>query len=474
MTPSTRRPRTGPATAAAIGAAIIACTAPISAHAAAFALAEQNASGLGAVYAGQAALADDASAIWFNPAALTRVPGRQALLAAHAVLPRSQFGDGGSCTPFLGAGVGTTACPFGPGGNLGHAAGGDGGDASKTGVVPNLYLGWELLPQSLWLGLGVNAPFGLEVTRDPAWIGRFHSVSSKVQAININPTVAWRVNNSLALGAGIDALHFDAKLSNAVSYRAEALGSGSAALIAAVPTGSEGLARVDGNDWGTGWNAGADIGIGEAMHLAIAYRSQIRLHMRGDVRFDNRPAALASVPQLADGGITADIKLPDQLSLALSWDVAPTLRVMADWTRTGWDSVQSLDIVRSDGTLAGQTAASTPFRFRNSWRVGIGAAWQMAPQWTLRSGIARETSPVTDATRTARLPDADRTWLGIGIGYKPDKQWSFDLGIAHVRNHAAAVAIVNQDSATSAPRGSLVGSFEAKAWIVGLQGAMAF
>src|SRR2546428_1936142 len=124
-------------------------TLPGSARAAGFQLFEQNASGLGNAYAGQAAAAEDASAIYFNPAGLTRLPRGQVVGALHLVKPSSTFSNNGSCTPYVGTGVGTTTCPFGPNGNLGHVAGGRGGDARRSSVVPHAYLSSVVVP-STW------------------------------------------------------------------------------------------------------------------------------------------------------------------------------------------------------------------------------------------------------------------------------------------------------------------------------------
>ena len=198
-------------------------TLPGSAGAAGFQLFEQNASGLGNAYAGQAAAAEDASAIYFNPAGLTRLPRGQVVGALHLIKPSITFNNDGSCTPYVGTGVGTSTCPFGPHGNLGHVAGGDGGDAGDLSVVPNAYLSWEVLPSTGWLGIGVNVPFGLQTEWEADWVGRFQAIKSVVETININPTVAWKINQVLSVGAGISAQRLDAELSQAVSYRAVAL-----------------------------------------------------------------------------------------------------------------------------------------------------------------------------------------------------------------------------------------------------------
>ena len=71
-------------------------------HAAGFALIEQNASGLGNAYAGQAASAQDASTIFFNPAGLTLLPDRQVVMAGHLIKPQAKFS--GTVSPAIGGG----------------------------------------------------------------------------------------------------------------------------------------------------------------------------------------------------------------------------------------------------------------------------------------------------------------------------------------------------------------------------------
>ncbi|HEU0200452.1 MAG TPA: outer membrane protein transport protein [Burkholderiaceae bacterium] len=451
----------------AFGIALVAAQG--GANAAGFQLFEQNASGLGNAYAGQAAGAEDASTIYFNPAGLTRLNGIQAVGALHFIKPETKFENTASCAPYVGVGAGTSACPFGPNGNLGHTPGGNGGDAGDLAAVPNAYFSWELLPRQLWLGLGISVPFGLTTEWDADWIGRFHAIKSEVQTINLNPTVAWKLSDMVSLGFGLNAQSLSAELSNAVSYRAVALASGIPALIAAVPAGSEGVATVEGDDWGWGWNAGVIFNFSPATRLGLSYRSGIEYSLDGDVTFANRPAALGAVPQLADGSVTADIELPATFSIAFSHEFTPAVQLLADWTWTGWDSIQDLTIVRSSGPLAGQTLTSTPLRFKNSWRAAVGANFQLNPAWKLRAGVAYDTSPVQDEFRTPRLPDADRTWLAVGGQWRFAPNAALDFGYAYIIIDDVTSNLANQESATSAPRGSLVGNYTANAHVLSAQ-----
>jgi len=440
-----------------------------SARAAGFQLFEQNASGLGNAYAGQAAAAEDASTIYFNPAGLPHIPRGQVVGVLHLIKPVATFRNQGSCTPYVGTGVGTSTCPFGPHGNLGHAADGNGGDPGTWSVVPNAYLSWEGLPSTVWLGLGVNVPFGLQTEWDAAWVGRFQAIKSQVRTININPTVAWKINHMFAVGAGISAQRLDAELTQAVSYRAVALATGMEAIIAGTPAGSEGILTLAADDWAWGWNVGVLVQVNRALRLGVSYRSRLTFTVEGEATFSSRPAALDGVPTVADGHIKAGLTLPDTVSVAVAYHLLPQLQLLADYTWTGWDTIQDLTVVRTSGPLRGQTLAREALHFTNSWRVGLGATYQLTPHWKLRGGVAFDQSPVPDASRTLRLPDADRTWLAAGGQWAFAPQAALDVGLAYLFVKDASSSLVNQDTATSVPRGSLVGTYEANVWILSAQ-----
>lgn len=453
--------------AAAAGAVLSAACG--TAAAAGFQLVVQNASGLGTAYAGQAASAEDASTTFYNPAGLTRIKDGQFVGALQLLKPETKFRDTGSCAPYLGAGVGTSSCPLGQGGNLGHAPGGAGGDSGSLAAVPGLYVSHEIVRDRLWFGLGANAPFGSTTEWDSDWMGRFNAIKSEIRTINVNPSLAWKLNNAVSLGAGLNAQRITAELSNAVSYRAVALASGVAGIIAGTPAGAEGVATVEGDDWAWGWNAGVVVSVLPATQIGLSYRSRVSYTLAGNVTFDNRPAALAVVPQVADGAVAADVELPDTFSIALAHQATPDLQLLADWTHTGWDSIQDLNIVRTSGPLAGTTLTSTALRFRNTWRAGLGASYSVAGAWKLRAGAAYDRSAVQDRYRTPRLPDTDRIWLALGAQWSPAPAWAVDFGYAYLILRDASSNLVNQETATSAPRGSLVGTYEANVHILGAQ-----
>jgi long-chain fatty acid transport protein len=463
----------------AVAIASVLATWGATASASGFQLQEQNASGLGNAYSGQSAAAEDASTVYWNPAGMTRLPGRQVVGVLNAIKPSVTFDNNGSTAPSLPAPLPATGIPLG----------GEGGDAGGWAFVPNAYLSWELTPNQLWLGVGMNTPFGLTTDWDDSWMGRFHATLSEVQSININPAIAWKVNETFSIGGGINAMWFKADLRNQVAYGASAVRAAAsvnpafvpAVLAALAPQGgiaAEGEAKVDGDSWGWGWNLGAMINFSPATRLGVHYRSRIKQDLKGDVDFKGAPVFGAGLGALgaglnanfANGNIKGEIELPDTASVALSHQFNDRLQVLADYTWTGWSSIQDLSIYRSNGT----GLASTPLNFKDSWRMGVGVNYQLNGQWKLRGGIAYDNTPVKDEFRTPRLPDSDRTWFGIGAQYAMSKQWVFDFGYVYIIAKDVSSNLPNLDPAPPAgfrasPKGNLVGTYEANVNILSAQ-----
>ena len=454
-----------------LGAACVAYPAPLLASG--FQLVEQNASGLGNAFAGQAASVKDASAISFNPANLTRVPGKQFVLGVDPIGVKTTFADSGSTRPSLGA----TPIPV--------PLGGTGGDAGGWIPVPHGFLSWQA-GSNAWLGLGVSVPFGLETEWSNDFMGRFKAVQSKVETINLNPTLAYKVSDNFSIGAGASYQRLKATLSQNVPYGGlayggalQAAGPAAAAGILAQLGGAAGLAKegtstVEGDTWSWGWNVGATLKLGEQGRLAGSYRSKIKHDIEGEVTFADAPAFATSGPlgglgtalnaRFASGPVSTHIELPETASIAASYETEKA-EVMADWTWTGWTSIQDLAIVRSGGSAL----SSVPLKFQDTWRVGLGFSYLMNESWTLRLGTAYDKSPVQDQFRTPRLPDEDRVWGAIGFQYKIGKSGAIDLGYAHLFIKDASSNLPNQDSATSTPSGTLVGGYNATVNIVSVQ-----
>lgn len=426
------------------------------AHASGFQLIEQNASGLGNAYAGQAASAQDASTIFFNAAGLTRIPGRQFVSAAHVIKPSMRFNNAGS----------TAAAP-GP-----FPMNGDGGDAGHFAFVPNLYASWQYNEQ-LFFGLGINAPFGLKTDYDPDWMGRFHAIKSEIRAVNVNPTVAIKVNDMLSVGFGVNWQRADAELTKAVNYSFIGAGAG-------LPGGIEGTNKIKGDDSAWGFNVGVLVKPGPHTDLGFAYRSSISYKLSGDVRYAGRPAALEAMlalptvfNQVGDGPISADLKVPASFSAAIKHQFNPGWmsrgwELLADVTWTQWSNLKNLHIIRSNGA----TLENTPFEWRDTWRFALGLNYRPSADWTYRFGVAHDQTPTKDTFRTPRIPDQNRTWVALGAQYKMSRASALDVGYAHLFMKDASVNLTGPPALTAdqaTGRGSLVGDYDSKVDIFSVQ-----
>jgi len=393
-----------------------------SAFASGFQLQEQSASGLGLAYSGMAAATQDASTAFWNPAGMIYRAGSEVTVSADYVIPSIDFNSAG------GPPAGSTYNVFGNGGNGGVST-----------LVPAVYGLMHVTPD-VAVGLSLNSPFGLSTEWDSQWAGMFHAVKSKVETLNVNPALAWRVNNFLSVGAGVSYQRLKATLTSAASLSTEA--------------------RVDGSDWAWGWNLGAVGDFGQGTRVGLTYRSAVNYKLTGAL-WVNDPAA---TPVSA----AANLKLPQVASIAIAQQLGPKLRLLADYTWTGWDSVQSLAVIITSGPASGFPASIEQLNFKNSWRAGVGAEYQMSPLWLLRGGIAYDRSPVQDEFRTPRLPDNDRTWLAIGASLRPNEQWTVDFGYAYLFVKDGSSNLVD-------PRlGNLIGNYSSNINILGVQASMRF
>lgn len=155
------------------------------AMAAGFAVQNQNGAGTATAFAGAAAVADDASTIYFNPAGMTYLPMGHSISVAGTLLHRSlKFDDRGSNA--LG--------PF--------PLGDDGGEGGGLSLIPAGYYSYAINDR-FRIGVGVSATFGNKTDYSTTFLGRFQGNYVDLKALNINPSVAWRVNDQLSIGAGI-------------------------------------------------------------------------------------------------------------------------------------------------------------------------------------------------------------------------------------------------------------------------------
>jgi len=440
----------------AVAAAVALAALCQPASAAFFQLQENSTSGLGNAFAGGAASAEDASTVWYNPAGMTRLSGSQFVFAAHGIDPSIKFSKtSANLTPLV----------------LGGAiSGGEGGDAGERALVPNIYY-TQQLSSSLFLGLGLNAPFGLATDYDDSWVGRYHARHSEIKTVNFNTALGFKVNEQFSIGGGINYQKIDATLTQAIDYGSICALAGVGACTA--PGANDGSANVTADDTTWGFNLGLLWQPLDTTRVGLAYRSKMKYTLTGNstVTAPSPTAAAvgASAPfNIVDAGVKVNATLPATLSISASHQIGSGWAVMGDITRTYWSKLPELRIDFDSN----QDDSVVTLGLKDVNRYSVGTTFAPGGAWTYRAGIALDQSPTpNDANRTPRLPDANRKWLALGVGYKHSDAVTFDFGYVYIKVDDAGI---DKTAGTNTKgenflRGSLVGNYESKIQILSAQ-----
>ncbi|WP_291987323.1 outer membrane protein transport protein [Candidatus Accumulibacter sp. ACC007] len=404
-------------------------------------------SGLGNAYAGSAAKSSDASTIFWNPAGMTQLQAREVSGGLTAVRPSFKFNDKGSTVGVFSAG--------------GAAGAGDGGDAGGWAFIPNGYLSWAV-NKDLYIGVGLSGPFGNATQYDKFWRGSAQSDEFDIKTININPSIAYRVNEKVSLGAGFSWQKIEAEY-----YRQVAVTPGRA--------GVESHMSLSDDAWG--WNIGVLFTLSPSTKVGLSYRSAIQYHTDGKVKLSGDGTTLGNTTAntlINFGGasdVEADLKVPDTFILSVSQQLSDRWEMLGDVSWTGWSSIQDVDIMRTSGVLSGSAAQILHADFQNTYRVALGANYKYTDAIKFMFGIAYDQTPVKSAsTRLTSLPDNDRTWFTVGTQWKPAKEQTLEVGAAYLYIPNTKI---NQNE-TAQGRGTVIGNYDSSVWILGAQYSMAF
>jgi long-chain fatty acid transport protein len=403
-----------------------------TAFAAGFAILEQSVKGLGHAFAGRAAIAEDASTIFFNPAGLTRLPGMRLEAAANIIIPSAKFDNEGSALNAAFTGGMPTA---------GTLMGGDGGDAGEVGLIPNLYYAHQIT-QRLYAGLGINAPFGLTNDYREGWVGRYHALKSELLTINVNPTLAVKLNPTISVGAGVNIQYIKARLTNAIDQSGVCLGLAAGSRVPEALCASAGLVSPgnpatdaeidldDATDTSVGYNIGVLLTPVESTRFGVHYRSEIRHELEAKATFNRVNAVFSEATGLlVNQDAKAKVTLPESLSMSVYHQINAQWGVMADITWTRWSRFDEL-VIEFEGT---QPTQVQPQNWDDSFMYSVGVRYTPNDRWTLRVGLAYDETPIPSAEdRNPRIPGNDRFWMALGASYQVADKISIDMGYAHL------------------------------------------
>lgn len=410
--------KTGASIFAALSCVVL--QAPSGAYAGGFQVTELCAQCSGSRFAGQGSQASGPATTWFNPAGMTKLDGVQVDASLHFVDATAEFTNLNSTKTNGEAAIGRTSS-----------------DAAGTAIIPNFYATWRI--DDRWaIGLGINAPYGTVTEYDDDWVGRYNALRSEFSTANINPSFAYKVNDWFSVGAGLNAMHINVELTNAldvgsiINYAYGGGGTTSGGLPAPSVPGNDGFSSVTGDNWGFGWNVGALFSFNDdRTRLGVSYRSMVESTLDVELESSTPPIDFNGIPfpatnQVAKGETTIDI--PATVVFGFNHDFNEQWTVLAGAMWTHWKSTFAkveLDLDSGDTIIQ-------PENWDDSWGFQLGGEYNISDQWTLRAGYELDYSPVSADDDTARTPDADKHWLAVGFTYRSHFGLAVDFAFSRV------------------------------------------
>ncbi|NOH95458.1 outer membrane protein transport protein [Vibrio sp. 99-70-13A1] len=397
-------------------------------QAAGFQLAEYSATGLGRAYAGEAAMADNAGSQWRNPAMLTYLEGTQVSVGAIYVDPNIDI-DGTSTSM------------------LGNTTPSSSSDFAHSAVIPNFYVSHKY-NDKFALGFAAGTNYGMETDLGTDFGGANHGNEASVISMELNLNAAYQVLDNVSVGGGIRYVIAEGSF-GAVSTENS---------LVQVPAGTP-LKYMEGDDKAWGWQVGTAWQINDDHRVGFAYKSEVELTLEGYAK----GLGFNQADPSAHKSGSMDLALPATAEIASFHQITEKVAIHASINWTDWSSFEKL-VADFPGESSVEIKQEN---WEDNYRFAIGTTYQMTPKLALRSGIAYDTSAVSDEHRTATIPETDRTWLSVGAGYQWSEQLSLDAGFTYILAKDASMV---EDDATSAPfGGTFEGEVTGSIWLVGVQ-----
>lgn len=359
-------------------------------YAAGFQLSEQSAIQMGRAMAGAGIVGDDLSAVHYNPAGMTLLSGTRMQATGTWVAVNLDYeGDSGQSEN----------------GRL------------KGQIIPAGFITHQI-NDSLWAGLGLTVPYGMGTEFGEGWEGRERGTESMILTFDINPNLAWKVNEKLSVGGGVSLQYAKAELGSGISENGHTINS-----------------NVKGDSWAWGWNVGVMFQPVETVRLGLAYRSNISHNADGHTTLNNVPVKTDNGLVLTNirSDMEVRIKTPDTITFSATWEATDALRLSGTARWSKWSNFHSLDVQNLD--LAGTQFSSTVVEnnWDDTWFFSVGADYKLNGQWTIRGGVAYDQGPVENQYRMAVIPDTDRVWFSGGASYKYTDNLTFDFGATYIK-----------------------------------------
>ncbi len=385
----------------------------------------------------------DISGMAYNPATLATIKGTDIYLGGTVLMPDVGYSNAQATTKSIHTILAPDVTPV---------SGVNSEDnITPSAFIPDAYIGTSLFPRltdnNLKIGLGLNAPFGLETNYNDDWVGRYNALESKIQVMDVFPTIAYQITPTWSLGASINFENIDATYSNDIYSN---IGNG---FIV-----SSGNSSLTGSAWGIGYTIGTMYKITPTTTLGADYHSAVKEGINGTATIAgnvcildeeghcHHPLPNSFFPGEGTDSGQVNLTLPAIANLGISQTVGQKLTLMAGAEWTQWDTIPGID-----ATVSGIGEDNTPLNYSNSWLYSIGSQYQFTPKFSLSGGLAYDETPTNGAYRDARVPGTNRKWITLGCAYDPTTSLALFATYEHIFMNDQNIDLTQQPTPDVSP-----------------------
>jgi long-chain fatty acid transport protein len=355
-----------------------------------------KAMGMGGAYT---AVANDASAIYWNPAGLTQISGTQLMLGTALISPLSSF-----------EGIAPASVKY---------------ETESQTFFPTHFFAAHSFDNGLAAGLGFTSPFGLGVKWDDNWAGKFLALDTELKVFEITPVVAYKFSEQFSLSAGF--VYSWANVTIKQKAPIPALFGGGASSI-----------TLDGKDNSSfGYLFGLLYKPTAKFSLGISFHSQLKYNFKGTATtISTIPAPYNAV--LPNGGISADLAAPLNLAAGAAYQFTPKLLLSFDFQFIGWSSYDTLSVDFISPTVKD---IASPRLYDDSFILRLGGEYEINNTFSVLAGIYFDKTPVKKEYMSPSLPEGNR--LGLSAGFEYALLNNLSLSGSYLFIHSSEVNVTN-------------------------------
>ncbi|QYJ79993.1 OmpP1/FadL family transporter [Shewanella acanthi] len=376
-----------------------------------FQLNSQSATGIGRAFAGDAVIADNAAVLSRNPAAM-------AMFDKDAISGGLTYADITVDVKDVNFANGLV--------DLGSID-----DAGSSKLIPNLYY-IHPINNKFAVGFAAFSNFGTGTDASSLSKGKpaapFDLLGeTEVTTVNFNTSISYRINDMFSIGAGIDAVYGEGRLTR--------------------DAGTRPLVDVDADGWAFGGILGATLELDQNNRFGVSYRFSPTVNVKGDINTittaDLSALGLGANTALATSFDSLDVPLADIFQFAGFHQLTPKFAVHYTAQHTSWGAFDQITAKEGTATIIpGQTGAGASFavgdaalkkyEWKDSWLFSVGGTYTINDKFTVRAGYMHDQG-VVDQISSISFPDSDRNWFTAGMSYHINANNTVDFGMAYIK-----------------------------------------